>query len=75
MARTHRPDLKYVYRGVITYRYPNGKEYVEYSGPYTAKGYIRAKHWRYHPSATTTTMIQRSELNWETIETLKEHHD
>lgn len=73
MARRHRPDLEYIWRAIITHRWPNGEEKVEYSGPFTAKGYMRPSY--YSGSATTETVIQRSKLNWETVETHKENND
>jgi len=66
MARTHRPDLPYVWRAIITNRYANGNPHTHYAGPYTAKGFATAAGKGWGPDAEVT--IQRAQLDWEDFE-------
>jgi hypothetical protein len=67
MARRHRPNLQYVWRSVITNRWPtNGMTKIEYAGPFTAEGYARNAVAHYH-GAITEIVVQRSKLIWEDV--------
>lgn len=66
MTRHHKSDLAYVWRAVITHRWPNGNEQIEYCGPYTAKGHIRSEYGYF--GAENSIVYQRAKLDWETVE-------